>query len=86
MRESTQIRNKIRVIQIPFFRVFIPLVMLFKVARLSICHRNSDNSISAKENYQQNFRVIVERGEEQNREEGEMAQKKLGGGRSRGEK
>ena len=60
MRESTQIRNKIRVIQIPFFRVFIPLAMLFKVARLLICHRNSDNSISAKENYKQNFRVIVE--------------------------
>ena len=26
----------------------------------------------------------IERGEEQNREEGEMAQKKLGGGRNRG--
>ena len=28
----------------------------------------------------------LERGEEQNREEGEMAQKKLGGGRNRGKK
>ena len=60
MRESTEIRNKIGVIQIAFFRVFIQLVMLFKVARLLTCHRNSANSISAKENYWQNFRVIVE--------------------------
>ena len=29
---------------------------------------------------------ILKRGEEQNRKEGEMAQKKLGGGRNRGEK
>ena len=28
----------------------------------------------------------LQRGEEQNREEGEMAQKKLGGGRNKGEK
>ena len=28
----------------------------------------------------------IRRGEEQNREEGEMAQKKLGGGRNRGKK
>ena len=32
------------------------------------------------------FPPTIKRGEEQNREEGEMAQKKLGGGRNRGEK
>ena len=31
-------------------------------------------------------RIDLARGEEQNREEGEMAQKKLGGGRNKGEK
>ena len=30
--------------------------------------------------------TLQQRGEEQNREEGEMAQTKLGGGRNRGEK
>ena len=30
--------------------------------------------------------ITVKRGEEQNREEGEMAKKKLGGGRNRGKK
>ena len=32
------------------------------------------------------YPIFFWRGEEQNREEGEMAQKKLGGGRNRGEK
>ena len=32
------------------------------------------------------FTDLLWRGEEQNREEGEMAQKRLGGGRNRGEK
>ena len=31
-------------------------------------------------------KLLIERGEEQNREEGEMAQTKLGGGRNRGKK